>query len=66
MEDLYGPEIGEVDGGCGFRETSGEAGTYLIVQDDGDRVRVCERAMVEEVVVAESWTTVDADEGSNG
>ena len=61
MEDLHGPEVGEFCGRCGFWEASGEAGADLVVEDDWDRVRVCERAMVEEVVVAEPWTAVDAD-----
>ena len=61
VEDLHGPEVREVGGGCGFWEVGGKAGANLIVEDDRDRVRVCERAVVEEVVVAEAWATVDAD-----
>ena len=61
VEDLHSPEVGEVGGGCGFWEASGEAGADLVVEDDRDRVRVCERTVVEEVVMAEARATVDAD-----
>lgn len=61
VKDLHGPEVGEIGGGCGFWEVSGKAGADLIVEDDRDRVRVCEHPVVEEIVMGEAWTTVDAD-----
>lgn len=66
VEDVHGPEVGEFGGGCGLGEVCGAAGAYLVVEDDWDRVCVCERPVIEEVVVAEPWPTVEDDEGRDG
>jgi len=61
VKDLHRPEVGEVGGGCGLWEASGEAGADLVVEDDRNRVRVRERAVIEEVIVGKARTTVNAD-----
>lgn len=57
MENLVGPEFWRR---CRFGETSGAAGTDLVVEDYGDGVARRQEGVVEEVVVAEAWAAVDA------